>query len=93
MPNILRAETFEFTIKGKGETAADALQKAFGLLRKQAYAKVPGPIVYMEPTAVHVINRQEVTSREAFLLVFFPRQRVSIDLEVLVEVMVKYVDI
>lgn len=93
MANLLKEKIFRFTITGKAETAAEALQKAFGTLRKKAYAEVPGPIVYMEPVAIELVDKRETSTREAFLFVLFPRQRKELFLEVMVEVKVRYAEI
>lgn len=93
MSDILREDIFQFTVSGKAETAAEALQKAFGSLRKQAYGSVPGPIVYMEPVAMQILDRKETKTREAFLFVFFPRERREVTVEVVVGVKVRYAEI
>jgi uncharacterized protein (TIGR03578 family) len=93
MPNILKEAIFHFTIAGKAKTAEEALQKAFGTLRKKAFSEVPGSILYMEPLSLSIVRQRETKTRETFLFILFPRERKEVDLEVEVEVKVRYANL
>lgn len=74
-------------IKGTGNSKEHAINQALGNIQKSVMSKYAGSmIIRIEPINVSVVEAQEFSYIERFLLLFFPRKRskysVVLDVEV-----------
>lgn len=91
MGNSLFTRELNVTVSGAStESKEDAVNTAFHNIRAEVAKQEDGIIIGIKPVNVHVIKLESIPYNEHFLFLFFKRkkERVSVILEVTVEVQV-----
>ena len=86
--NVLEIKQMTVQITGSSNNSKEeAVNNAFGSLKKVVMSKTDELIVYMRPINVHVKDIQKKEYTEKYLMVFMPRkkEKVQVTLDVTVE--------
>jgi uncharacterized protein (TIGR03578 family) len=83
-------EVITLVLTGTGETDEAALNQVLARMRQQVMQERKGPVLFMAPVHVEVLKRHVHTWTERFLGVLWPRERHRIDLEVRLDVEVRW---
>lgn len=91
MSNIIKNNSESIKVKGKGKNKQEAFAAALNKVSKEI-AKSNDILVFkVEPKAFDIISLKEIKETEHFLFIFFPRVRISYEVELLVKVDIQYI--
>ncbi|ADU51663.1 hypothetical protein Tmar_1554 [Thermaerobacter marianensis DSM 12885] len=86
-------ELVRTSLSGTGETTEEALNQILARLRRQVLQRVRGTVLFMAPVHVEVTRLDIRSYTERFLWLFWPRTRHRVDMEVQIDVEVRWLEI
>lgn len=93
MKEIMYQIEKDYLISAKGKTEEETIGKIFTILKKTVTSDIEGIVIKIEPVNVYEVNKNVKEYTETFLWLFMPRKKQEVELELKIEVNVKYVKI
>lgn len=88
---MYREQEMIVTVSGSAESRAGAFQRALSQVKVEVTKQLPEIILQIVPQDVEVLSATELTYKERFLGLLFPRTRTRCDIRMNVTVSLRYV--
>ena len=86
-------EVVRTSLSGMGDTTEQALNQILVKLRRQVLQRIRGTVLFMAPVHVEVTRLDIQSYTERFLWLFWPRTRHRVEMEVQIDVEVRWLEI
>ncbi|NKQ18842.1 DUF4312 family protein [Brevibacillus laterosporus] len=84
---------YTLTLSGSGDSKEAAFQQVFGQIKNQMAREIPDLILRIEPMDVKVLKANQITYKERFLGILFPRTRTKYSIEVRILVRLRVIEL